>query len=136
MQKKESIALLNILREIQKRYNHLPEKEIKKLSKKTNIPLVKIYETASFYSMFSFKRKGRNTIRLCNSPSCYINGSLNILKEIKRILKIDINQTTKDKKYSLELTSCIGCCDKAPAIMLNNELIGNITKAKLRKLLK
>ena len=128
--------LLNILKNIQRKYGCLPEKKITELSKKINVPLVEIYSAATFYSMLSEKKKGKNVVRICNSPSCYLNGSLNILNEAKKILGIDIGQTTKNGKFTLELTSCIGCCDKAPAIMINEELIGNITKENLRKLLK
>jgi len=128
--------ILNILKEIQRKHGYLPEKEINKLSKKTLIPVIEIYSAATFYSMLSVKKKGKKVIRICNSPSCYLNNSLNILKEAKNILKIDVNETTLDKKFTLELTSCIGCCNKPPAIMINEELITNITKEKLKSLLK
>ena len=128
--------LLNTLKDIQKKHRYLPEKKIRKLSKKLDIPVVDIYSVATFYSMFTTKKTGKKVIRICNSPSCYLNGSLNILEEAKRILKIDVGETTKNKKFSLELTSCIGCCDKAPAIMINEKLITNLTKNKLRKLLR
>lgn len=128
--------ILENLRRIQDENGCLPEKDIRKLSNKTKIPVVEIYGMASFYSMFSFEKKGRKVIRVCNSPSCYLNGSLNILKEIKRILKIDVGETTKDGKFTLELSSCMGCCDKAPAIMINEELITRLTKDKIKKLLR
>ncbi len=135
-EKKPRKNILGILREIQEKHGYLPEDKIRKLSKKLNMPVIDIYSAATFYSMLSVKKKGKNIVRICNSPSCYLNGSLNILEEAKKLLKIDINETTKDGKFTLELTSCIGCCDKAPAIMVNNELIGNITKEKLRRLLR
>jgi len=135
-EKKPRENILDILREIQKKYGYLPEDSIRELSKKINMSVIEIYDMASFYSMFGFEKKGKKVIRVCNSPSCYLNGSLNVLEEAKKILGIDIDETTKDGKFSLELTSCIGCCDKAPAIMINDELITNVTKEKLRKLLK
>ncbi len=127
--------LLNILKGIQRKYGNLPEKEIRKLSIKIDIHVTEIYSTATFYSMFHIEKKGK-IVRICNSPSCYLNGSLNILKEAKKILRIDAGETTKGGKFSLEVTSCIGCCDKAPAIMINEELFTDVSKEKLRKLLK
>jgi NADH:ubiquinone oxidoreductase subunit E len=135
-EKRPKANILGTLREIQEKHGCLPEDKIRELSKKLNIPVIDIYSAATFYSMLSVKKKGKNIVRICNSPSCYLNNSLNILEEAKKLLKIDINETTKDGKFTLELTSCIGCCDKAPAIMLNDELIGNITKEKLKKILK
>ena len=128
--------LLNMLKAIQRKYRYLPEKNIRALSKKTGIPVNEIYSTATFYSMLSTRKKGKNVIRICRSPSCHLNGSLNILEEAKKLLKIKENETTKDRRFTLETTSCIGCCDKAPAIMINEVLIANITKEKLKKLLK
>ncbi|MBW2980945.1 NAD(P)H-dependent oxidoreductase subunit E [Candidatus Woesearchaeota archaeon] len=128
--------LLNQLKEIQRKQGYLPEKQIKELSKKIGIPVVEIYSAATFYSMLSIKKKGKKVVRICNSPSCYLNESVDILEESKSILGIDVNETTKDGKFTLELTSCIGCCDKAPAIMINDELITGVTKDKLKTLLK
>ena len=128
--------LLNQLKAIQRKHGYLPEKKIKDLSRKIGIPVVEIYSAATFYSMLSVKKKGKKVVRICNSPSCYLNGSLNIIEEAKKILKVDIGETTKNGRFTLELTSCIGCCDKAPAIMINDELITDVTKAKLKKLLK
>ena len=134
--KRPRVNILARLKEMQRKYGHLPENKVRELSDETKLPVVEIYSMASFYSMFSFDKKGKKLIRICNSPSCYLNGSLNILEEIKNILGIDVDETTKDGKFSLELTSCIGCCDKAPAIMVNEELITGVTKEKLKELLK
>ena len=128
--------LLNKLKEIQRKYGYLPEKKIRELSKKVDIPVVEIYSTATFYSMLGVKKEGKNVIRVCNSPSCYLSGSLNILEEAKKMLGIEVDETTKNGKFTLKLTSCIGCCDKAPAIMINEELITDVTREKLKKLLR
>ncbi len=135
-EKRPRVNILGNLRGIQGKYGYLPEDEVRKLSKKINVPVIEVYSAATFYSMLSVKKKGKKVVRICNSPSCYLNGSLNVLEEAKRLLGIDIGESTKDGKFSLELTSCVGCCDKAPAIMINNELIGNMTKEKLRKMLR
>lgn len=133
---KKKRMLLPILEAVQKECGYLPESVLKEISKKLGIPLVKIYGTASFYMLFSVKKTGKNVIRVCNSPSCHISGSLNILEFLKKQLKINIGQTTKNKKFSLELTSCIGCCDKAPAMLVNDKVYGNLTEEKIKKILK
>ena len=133
---KKKRLLLPVLEEIQKEYGYLPESCLKDLSKKLNIPLVRIYGVASFYFLFDVKKRGKNIIRVCNSPSCYINGSLDILEFLKKKLKINVGQTTKNKKFTLELTSCIGCCDKVPAMMVNDKVYCNLTEDKVKKILK
>jgi len=134
-EKRPKVNLLPILKDMQREYGYLPEDKVRELSEKIKIPVVKIYSAATFYSMLSVEKKGKKKVRICNSPSCYLNGSLNILEEAEKILKIEVGGTTKDGRFSLELSSCIGCCDKGPAIMIDEELITDVTKEKLRKLL-
>lgn len=132
---KKKRLLLPVLEEIQKEYGYLPESCLKDLSKKLSIPLVRIYGVASFYFLFDVKKRGKNIIRVCNSPPCHINGSLNILEFLKKKLKVNVGQTTKNNKFTLELTSCIGCCDKAPAMMINDKVHYNLTEDKIKKIL-
>lgn len=133
---KKKRRLLPILEEIHEEYSYLPEPVLKELSKKLNIPLVKIYGVATFYFLFDVKKRGRYIIRVCNSPTCYINGSVDVLQFLKNKLKINVGQTTKNKKFSLELTSCIGCCDKPPAMMVNDKVYCNLDEKKIRDILK
>jgi len=133
---KKKRRLLPILEEIHKEYSYLPEPILKELSKKLNIPLVKIYGVATFYFLFDVKKRGKYIIRVCNSPTCYINGSVDVLQFLKNKLKINVGQTTKNKKFSLELSSCIGCCDKPPAMMVNDKVYCNLTEGKIKKILK
>lgn len=131
---KSSRLLLAQLIEIQKQEGFLGEERLKKLSIDTGIPLTNIYEVATFYSFLTTKPKGKYVIRLCESPSCYINKSTNILREFEKQLGIKAGQTTEDGLFTLELTSCIGCCDGAPAALVNREQHTKLTKSKVKKL--
>jgi NADH-quinone oxidoreductase subunit E len=128
--------LLDKLRKAQDKDGFISEREFKRISKETGIPLAKVYGTATFYSMFHTKPQGKYIIEICNSPSCYVNGSLNIIKFIEKELGIKSNQTTKDGKFSLHICSCIGCCDQAPAMLLNKKVHGNLTKTKIKEIFK
>lgn len=128
--------LLPLLRQIQKKEGYVSEDSMKKLSKKTGLPIVKIYAAATFYSMIHTKKQGKCVIEICNSPSCYLNGSLDIIKVLEKELKIKSGQTTKDGKFSLHICSCIGCCDKAPAMRINGKVYGNLTKEKIKSIIK
>ncbi|MCK4521494.1 MAG: NADH-quinone oxidoreductase subunit NuoE, partial [Nanoarchaeota archaeon] len=132
--KKEIV--LSLLEKLQKKDSYISENSLKKLALKHNIPLAELYGVATFYHMLHTEKQGRNIIRICNSPSCYVNGSLNLIKDIENMLKIKSGETTKDRKFSLHICSCIGCCDKAPAMMINDKVYGNLTKEKLRKILR
>lgn len=124
--------LLPLLREIQQKEGYISEDSLKKLSIKTKIPIVKLYAAATFYSRFHTAHKqGKYIIEICNSPSCYLNGSIDIIKYIEKKLKIKSGDTSKDGKFSLHIGSCIGCCDKAPAMRINSKVYENLTKEKI-----
>ena len=129
-------VILSLLEGLQKKEGYISEESLKKLAIKHDIPLVKLYGVATFYHMLHVEKQGKKVISICNSPSCYVNGSLNLIKEIEKILNIKSGETSKDRKYSLHICSCIGCCDKAPAMMINGKVYGNLTKEKVRKLIK
>ncbi len=133
---KNKKLLLPILEEIQKEYGYLPEGKLKELSTKLDIPLSRIFGTATFYFMFSVKEQGRNIIQVCNSPTCHIKGSLNLLEVLEKELGLKPGETSEDKKYTLNFSSCLGCCDKSPAVLINGKVYENMTKEKLISLIK
>ncbi|MBA3064858.1 NAD(P)H-dependent oxidoreductase subunit E [Candidatus Woesearchaeota archaeon] len=127
--------LLPMLEAIQARFGCISEANAHYLSRKTGIPFSQIYGVITFYEMLYTEPKGKYIIRICNSPSCYLNGSLNLIRFLALLLKIKSGETTKNKKFSLEIVSCIGCCDKAPAMIINNKVYGNLTEKKIREII-
>lgn len=134
--KNKSSELLQKLIKVQEKYNYLPEQELARLSREIGLPLVKVYETATFYSFLNIEPKGENIIRICRSPSCYLKGSENIVKIFEGLLKISMGETTADRRFTLEFTSCMGCCDRAPAAMINDQLYVNLDREKIKSILK
>jgi len=126
--KGEKGALMNILSDIQKSKGFLSEETLKELSKEMNIPLAKLYSAATFYSFLPVEKQEKHVIRICNSPSCYLNGSEDIKKEIETMIK------GKDNIH-FEKTSCIGCCNEAPAMMVNNKVYTKLTKEKVKSII-
>lgn len=130
-----SEIILNILRDEQKKHGYLSEDILKKISRKTKIPISRLYGVATFYTMLRTSKQGKHIIEICGSPSCYVNGGLDMEKFLEKELDIDIGETTSDGKISLYKTSCIGCCDKAPAMLLDGKAVVKLTKEKVRKII-
>ena len=128
-------ALLNILNKEQDRKGYISQKAMKRISKKHNIPISRLYGLVTFYTMLRTEPQGRYIIELCGSPSCTLNNGRKIEKTITKILGIDIGETTPDKKFSVYKTSCIGCCDKAPSMLINKKPYTDLTPEKTRKIL-
>jgi NADH:ubiquinone oxidoreductase subunit E len=101
-----------------------------------NLSISEVYGVSTFYSFISTKPLGKNVIRVCKNVPCFLRGSEMILKSIEDAIGIKPGETTRDKKYSLELTNCIGACDQAPAMLLNSDVHGNLTPGKIAKILK
>ena len=128
--------LITELRKIQKKDGYISEKAIKRLNKKTGIPLSRIYGVATFYAKLHTTPQGKYVIEICNSPSCYLNGAINLIKFLEKKLGIKSGQTSKDGKFSLHISSCIGCCNEAPAMLINGKPYTKLTKTKVEEILK
>lgn len=94
-----------------------------------------IYGIASYYSMFSLRPRGRHIIRVCDSPVCHVARAQGPKDDLTRILGVGPGETTPDGRFTLELTECIGCCDEAPAMMIDGEPVGHLTATKIESVL-
>lgn len=90
---------------------------------------------ATFYNLIFRKPVGRNVILLCDSISCYVMGYKKIYDHLQNTLHIKFGETTTDGRFTLLPNACLGCCDGAPALMINNELYKNLTADQLDDLL-
>ena len=128
-------VLIPIMQEIQDEYGYLSQEAILILSKRFKLPPSKIYGLATFYNQFRFQQKGKYHIQVCNGSSCHLTASHKIIKEIKKDLQIDDGETTRDKKFSLEILPCIGACGQSPVIAINNEYFTKLNISKLKEIL-
>lgn len=121
--------LLEVLIEVQAQSpgNYISEDALRQIAKGLNVPLSKAYGVAGFYSMLSTKERGKFLIQICNSGPCYISKGKEIAKAFEQKLGIKMGNTTADKMFTLEFTSCFGACDVAPAAKVNEKVYGNLT---------
>ena len=125
--KQEKDNLIQILNEVQEHYGYVPDSAQKAISEYLSIPMAEIYGVVTFYSRFTLKPKGKYHIAVCLGTACFVKGSEKILDRAKERLKIDIGETTKDGKFSLEATRCIGGWGLAPVFTVNGEVYGKAT---------
>ena len=123
------------MEEIQVKYGYIPKICAYKISTYLEIPLAQIYGVITFYSRFTLKPKGKYHIAVCLGTACFVKGSEKILDRAKERLGIDIGETTKDGKFSLEATRCVGACGLAPVFTVNNEVYGKATVKMLDEIL-
>lgn len=127
--------ILTILREAQRKNGYLTKKELLRVSRENKIPLNQVYSVATFYSFFSRKRSGKYVIKICKSIPCHMKGAWHAAEVITDKLGIYPGKTSHDKKFSLKLVNCIGACDKAPAMFINDKFYPNLTKEKIEEII-
>jgi len=129
--------LLQILHDIQDSSgdHSLHPAELEALSSLMAIPVADIVGTASFYTMFSFRPRGRHVIRLCESPPCWVMGEEDLRAALEARLGISMGQTTPDGQFTLETSSCLGTCGVAPVMSVDDEVYGNLTAEKVGQII-
>ena len=128
--------LLPILQNVQDKKGYISDADMQNIADELGIHPVEVYSVVTFYSFFNINKKGKYIIRVSNCISNVLAGSEKIVKEFEKKLKIKVGETTEDKKFTLERTSCIGMCDQAPAIMVDDKLIGKITPQMVGEIIK
>ena len=113
----------------------IPESAMKEVGKIINVPYIKVYEVATFYSMFNLKPIGKYFIQFCTTTPCWLKGSDNLLEACKKYLNIDINETTKDGNFTLKEVECLGACVNAPMVQINDDYYEDLNEDSLIKLL-
>ena len=127
--------LINILHEAQSMHGYLPEEMQRVIARKLNIPASKVYGVVTFYSFFTMTPKGKHPISVCLGTACYVRGSEKLLEEIKRVLNIEVGQTTHDGKFSLDCLRCVGACGLAPVVTIGEKVYGRLQPKDVQKIL-
>lgn len=131
----EKGALIPILQKTQDIYGYLPNEVLDEIAKKIKVPKSSVYGVTSFYAQFYRTRRGKNIIKICDGTACHVKGSSKLIRTIKEDLRISPGETTDDYKFTFETVYCLGCCAVSPAIVVNNEILGKITKNKLKNII-
>ncbi len=134
-QSQESENLLAALKEAQTRFGYLPQEFMVELADSLGVPVNDVYGVASFYSFLATKPLGRNVIRICKSLPCYLKNCQTIIETVEKEIGIKPGETTPDGRFSFELTNCIGLCDRAPAMLVNNDAHVDLTPQKISRIL-
>lgn len=116
--------------------NSIPVEAAETISDELKIKVERIYELATFYSMYSTKPRGKHLIRICESLPCHVVEGIRIVNKLKELLKIDFGQTTKDGFFTLETTSCLGICGVSPVMMIDGDTYGNLTPEMVEEIVK
>ena len=130
--------LLGILHDIQNASveHYLTADDLRTVADFLGLPYSFVHGVVTFYTMYSLKPRGKHLIRVCQSPPCHLLGFSTIARELIELLGIGFGETTADKLFTLEMTSCLGVCGVAPAMMINDQVYGNLTEERIAEVIK
>jgi len=129
-------VLLRMIKEEQAKSGYISEDAIVALAESLGLTVSDVYGVTTFYSFLSTKPLGRNVIRICKSVPCCLKDAEMMIDWIGQELGIAPGQTTPDGRFTFELTNCIGACDQAPAMLINDEVYGQLTREKISEILR
>lgn len=120
----------------QREFGYLSPEVIEYVAGLMGLTPAKVMEVASFYTMLHKKPIGKYDIQVCLNISCALMKSRELFSHLKKKLSIDDGETTGDKKFTLTRVECLGACDKAPAVRMNDVYHYKVTPERMDELLR
>ncbi|CAH8556783.1 unnamed protein product [Schistosoma turkestanicum] len=126
----KAAAIIPALDLAQRQHGWLPISAMNKVAEILNVPSMRVYEVATFYTMFNREPVGKYHIQICTTTPCMLGGvgSEVILNTLKKTLGIESGQTTPDKMFTLTEVECLGACVNAPMMQINDDYYEDLTE--------
>ena len=129
---KNLLVLLERTRDV---YGYVPDQALTGLAEQLGLPVVDVYAAATFYRAVPMRPLGKHVIKVCKSVPCYLKNNRPVIDAVEKELGVGPGQTSHDGLFSLQMVNCIGACDKAPAMMIDDEVFGDLTPERVPEIL-
>jgi len=128
-------ASVSVMKWLQRRDGYISDEALHDAADYLGLPAVDLEGLATFYNLLFRKPVGRNVIKVCDSVTCWMLGYEGVRDRLRERLDIDFGGTTTDGEFTLLPVVCLGNCDKAPSLMINEELHDCVTPESVDRLL-
>jgi NADH-quinone oxidoreductase subunit E/NADP-reducing hydrogenase subunit HndA len=129
-------TLIPVLKETQEVTGYLPLEVQHHIAQRMKLDPSQVFGVVTFYSLFTMTPRGRHVARVCMGTACYVRGGQAILDLMKKEFAIDVNQTTPDLRFTLEVISCPGTCGLAPVLCVDEDVHGVPEPARALEIIK
>ncbi len=113
----------------------IPRAAMDEIARILDIPPIKVYEVATFYSMYNIEPVGKHLVQVCTTTPCWLRGSSDIMKTCQHKLGIHHGETTPDGKFTVVEVECLGACVNAPMVQVNDDYFEDLTPENMSTLL-
>jgi NADH:ubiquinone oxidoreductase subunit E len=115
--------------------NNITPADIRQVAAYLKTTTASVYGVVRYYSMFSMNPRGKYLIRFCKSPLCRMVGAFDLIGALEKELAIRLGETTSDMLFTLEPSECLGQCDKAPVMMVNDTIYYNLDETRVSNII-
>jgi NADH-quinone oxidoreductase E subunit len=115
--------------------NWISKDVIAEIAARLEMPEIKVYEVASFYTMYNLKPVGKYLLQFCKTTPCMLRGIDKIISDCKEKLGIEMDETTLDGVFTLKAVECLGACVNAPVVQINDDFAEDLTSENFLKIL-
>tara|TARA_B100000700_G_scaffold313807_1_gene399392 strand:+ start:465 stop:1073 length:609 start_codon:yes stop_codon:yes gene_type:complete len=115
--------------------NWIPLSAMKYIANKLDMPYIKVYEVATFYSMYNLAPVGEHFFQICTTTPCMLRGAYNLVEVCKKKISKNENKISKDGKSSWIEVECLGACVNAPLVQINDDYFEDLDSQKLEKII-
>lgn len=113
----------------------IPEAAMNEIARILDMPKIKVFEVATFYSMYILAPIGKHHIQCCTTTPCWLRGSSDIVKACEKRLGIHIGETTRDGLFTISEVECLGACVNAPMVQINDDYFEDLTSERMKEII-
>jgi NADH-quinone oxidoreductase subunit E len=132
---RQASAVIALLYLAQGQAGWVPQAAIEHVAEILGMPAIRVYEVATFYTMFHLAPVGKHHIQLCRTTPCWLRGSDAVRDTCLSKLGIGMGETTADGKFSLVEVECVGACVNAPAVQINDDMYEDLDAGKMSEII-
>ena len=129
-------ATMLVLTLVQEEVGYISPPMQRYIAQELDVPLSHLYGVLTFYSSFRMMPIGRHKISVCLGTACYVRGAPSLTEKLKQLLEVDVNETTEDGRFTLEICRCVGACSQAPVVMVDEDVLGRVNPSDIAKTLR
>lgn len=128
-------ALLPSLYIAQREFGWLSDEALSSVSEALNLPKAYVKGVATFYAMYKQRPTGRHLVQLCTNVSCMVFGAEDLVSLLKNRYSLEVGGTSPDGRFSLVIMECIGACERAPAMLVNDDFHSSLDEKNIIEIL-